>query len=69
MNATNRLRFRFQWRAVILLALVWVLRHPAVTSALIGASRVRQIEDGVAALQAPPFQPEELRAIDAILAA
>ncbi|HQY98698.1 MAG TPA: Na+/H+ antiporter subunit E [Propionicimonas sp.] len=25
MNATNRLRFRFQWRAVILLALVWVL--------------------------------------------
>ena len=51
------------------LALAWVLRHPAVTSALIGASRVRQIEDGVAALQAPPFQPEELRAIDAILAA
>jgi multicomponent Na+:H+ antiporter subunit E len=25
MNATNRLRFRFQWRAVILLALIWVL--------------------------------------------
>ena len=25
MNATNRLRFRFQWRAVLLLALIWVL--------------------------------------------
>jgi multicomponent Na+:H+ antiporter subunit E len=25
MNATNRLRFRFQWRAVILLAAIWVL--------------------------------------------
>jgi L-glyceraldehyde 3-phosphate reductase len=51
------------------LALAWVLRHAGVTSALIGASRVRQIEDGVAALQAAAFQPEELRAIEAILAA
>ncbi len=25
MNATNRLRFRFQWRAVLLLAVIWVL--------------------------------------------
>ncbi|HQA77837.1 MAG TPA: Na+/H+ antiporter subunit E [Propionicimonas sp.] len=25
MNASNRLRFRFQWRAIVLLALVWVL--------------------------------------------
>ena len=51
------------------MALAWVLRHPGVTSALIGASRVRQIEDGVAALQAAAFQPEELRAIETILAA
>jgi len=51
------------------LALAWVLRHAGVTSALIGASRVRQIEDGVAALQAAAFQPEELRAIETILAA
>lgn len=50
------------------LALAWVLRHAGVTSALIGASRVRQIEDGVAALQAAAFQPEELRAIETILA-
>ena len=54
------------WRR---LALAWVLRHAGVTSALIGASRVRQIEDGVAALQAATFQPEELRAIETILAA
>ncbi len=51
------------------LALAWVLRQAGVTSALIGASRVRQIEDGVAALQAATFQPEELRAIETILAA
>ncbi|KAB2923786.1 MAG: L-glyceraldehyde 3-phosphate reductase [Candidatus Contendobacter sp.] len=50
------------------LALAWVLRHAGVTSALIGASRVQQIEDGVAALQAAAFQPEELRAIETILA-
>ena len=50
------------------LALAWVLRHATVTSAVIGASRVRQIEDGVAALQAAAFQPEELRTIEAILA-
>ncbi len=50
------------------MALVWVLRHAGVTSAIIGASRVRQVEDGVAALRAAVFQPEELQAIDAILA-
>jgi L-glyceraldehyde 3-phosphate reductase len=51
------------------MAVAWVLRHATVTSALLGASRVRQIEDGVAALQAAMLQPEELRAIEAILAA
>lgn len=50
------------------MALAWVLRHPGVTSAVIGASRVGQIEDGVAALQAAAFQPEELEAIETILA-
>ncbi|MCZ4148849.1 L-glyceraldehyde 3-phosphate reductase, partial [Escherichia coli] len=35
------------------LALNWVLRGDRVTSALIGASRVSQIEENVAALQAP----------------
>jgi L-glyceraldehyde 3-phosphate reductase len=49
------------------LALAWVLRHPQMTSALVGASRVSQIEDAVGALAAPAFTADELRAIDAAL--
>ena len=51
------------------MALAWVLRHPGMTSALVGASRVSQIEDSVAALNNLGFAEEELRAIDDILAA
>ena len=50
------------------LALAWVLRHPEVTSALIGASRVAQIDDAVGALANRRFSPDELQAIDRILA-
>ncbi len=50
------------------MALAWVLRQPAVTSALIGASRVEQIDDCVAALQNTGFTPDELQAIEHILA-
>jgi L-glyceraldehyde 3-phosphate reductase len=49
------------------LALAWVLRHPEVTSALIGASRVAQIEDAVGALANRRFSADELQAIDRIL--
>ncbi len=49
------------------LAIAWVLRHPAVTSAIVGASRVSQLEDTVAAVAAQPLANEELRAIDAAL--
>jgi L-glyceraldehyde 3-phosphate reductase len=49
------------------LAIAWVLRHPAVTSALVGASSVRQLEDTVAAVAAPPLTADELRAIDDVL--
>ena len=49
------------------MAIAWVLRHPTVTSALIGASRVAQIDDGVAALGNLAFSHEELQSIDAIL--
>lgn len=48
------------------MALSWLLRRPEITSVLIGASKVRQIEENVAALQAPPFSQEELKAIDEI---
>lgn len=50
------------------LALAWVLRQPAVTSALVGASKVSQIEENVAALSNLAFSDEELQRIDAILA-
>lgn len=48
------------------MALAWILRLPAITSALIGASKVEQIEQNVAALQNLEFSAEELKAIDEI---
>ncbi|AHV96519.1 L-glyceraldehyde 3-phosphate reductase [Paenibacillus sabinae] len=50
-------------------ALAWVLRSGRVTSALIGASRVSQIEDNVAALSNLEFSQEELERIEVILGA
>jgi L-glyceraldehyde 3-phosphate reductase len=50
------------------MALAWVLRSGTVTSALVGASRVRQIEDSVGALDNLDFSEQELAAIEAILA-
>jgi len=49
------------------MALAWVLRDEAVTSALIGASRVKQIDDNVAALANLRFSAEELAEIDRVL--
>ena len=46
------------------LALCWVLRDERMTSALIGASSVRQLEENVAALGAPALTDEELAEID-----
>ncbi len=46
------------------LALAWILARPAITSVLIGASRVSQIEDNVAAIHSPPFSDGELQSID-----
>jgi L-glyceraldehyde 3-phosphate reductase len=50
------------------LALAWILRGGLVTSALIGASKVSQIEENVAALNNLNFSQEELLHIDQILA-
>ncbi len=49
------------------MAIAWVLRKPAVTSALIGASSVQQLEDNLAALNNLEFSDEELNKIDEIL--
>jgi len=49
------------------LAVAWVLRGDRVTSALIGASSVEQLEDNVAALDRLDFTDDELGQIDTIL--
>ena len=46
------------------MALAWALRDERVTSVLVGASSVRQLEDNVAALEGLEFTAHELRAID-----
>ena len=46
------------------LALAWTLRYPRITSALIGASSVAQLEANVASLDRLDFSPEELAEID-----
>jgi L-glyceraldehyde 3-phosphate reductase len=51
------------------LALAWVLRHDTVTSALIGASSVAQVEDAVGAINKLELSEEEVRKIEKILAA
>ncbi len=50
------------------LALAWTRRRPEVTSTLIGASRVGQIEEAVEMLSQPPLSDDEIAAIDAVLA-
>jgi L-glyceraldehyde 3-phosphate reductase len=50
------------------MALAWAIRDPRVTSAVIGASSVEQLEDNVRALGAAPFAPDELARIEACLA-
>ena len=50
------------------MALTWVLRHDEVTSALIGASKVSQIEDAASAIESPRLTEDELKTIDGILA-
>ena len=49
------------------MAIAWVLRDPVVTSALIGASKVSQVEDAFGAVKNMNFSNEELKQIDDIL--
>jgi L-glyceraldehyde 3-phosphate reductase len=51
-------------QALAQMAISWVLRDPRVTSALIGASSVQQLEQNVAALGNLEFTDDELAAID-----
>jgi L-glyceraldehyde 3-phosphate reductase len=49
------------------MAIAWTLRKPAVTSSLIGASSVEQLEDNLAALNNLKFSDEELNQIESVL--
>ena len=49
------------------MSLAWVLRDPRVTSALIGASRVEQIDENVKAMSNRTFSNDELRSIDQLV--
>ncbi|MGP9695468.1 aldo/keto reductase [Brachybacterium sp. AOP25-B2-12] len=53
-------------QSIAQLALAWVLRHRAVTTALVGASSVAQLEANVAARENLDFGDDELAAIDAV---
>lgn len=50
------------------MAVAWVLRDPRVTSALVGTSKVSQVDDNVAALKNLKFSDKELAKIDNVLA-
>ena len=65
-NDLNKIA-RKRGQSLAQMALAWVLRDNLVTSVLIGASKVEQIEDNVQALSNLEFAPEELRSIDEIL--
>ena len=49
------------------MAIAWVLRHPEVTSAVVGASSTEQIDAAVGALNRLDFSPDELTGIEQIL--
>jgi len=58
---------RARGQSLAQMALQWVLRRPVVTSALIGASSVAQLDQNLDALAAPPLTTDELKQIDRVL--
>lgn len=62
----NDIAFR-RGQSLAQMSIAWVLYNPAVTSALIGASKVEQIEDAIGALSNLYFSDEELKKIDEII--
>ena len=59
---------RARGQSLAQMALAWVLRHRQVTSALVGASRVSQVEDAVGTLKNLRLASDELKKIETILA-
>jgi L-glyceraldehyde 3-phosphate reductase len=69
VEAVRRLQriARDRGQSVAQLALAWTLRRPEVTSTLIGASRVGQVEEAVAMLAQPPLSADDEAAIESSL--
>jgi L-glyceraldehyde 3-phosphate reductase len=63
VRALNRIAAR-RGQILAQLAIAWAVRDPRVTSALLGASSVQQLEQNVSALAHPDFEPDELREIE-----
>ena len=70
VNKVRRLNKIAQQRGQTLaqMALAWVLRHESATSALIGVSKVEQLEDCAATVHNLTFSSEELIAVESVLA-
>jgi L-glyceraldehyde 3-phosphate reductase len=63
VRALNELA-RARGQSLAQMAIAWTLRDPRVTSALVGARNVAQLDDTLGALERPEFSDEELEAID-----
>ena len=59
---------RVAGQALAEMALSWILRDARISSVLVGASSVDQLEANVRAAVAPPFEADELAAIETALA-
>jgi L-glyceraldehyde 3-phosphate reductase len=66
VNKLNEIA-QFRGQTLAQMALAWVLRHETMTSVLIGASKVEQIEDAVGTLNKLDFLSDELQNIETIL--
>ncbi len=77
--STDRLTDHYRWgigqlaemahsrgQSIAQMALAWTLRDPRITSAIIGASSVAQLEANLAALQHPDFSEDELQRISEV---
>jgi L-glyceraldehyde 3-phosphate reductase len=67
IRALNEIAAR-RGQSLAQMALAWVLRDARMTSAVIGASSVEQLDGNLKALEGPPFEPDELAEIDRCLA-
>ena len=66
VNKLNEIA-KYRGQTLAQMALAWVLRHEMMTSVLIGASKVEQIEDAVGTLNKLNFSSDELQQVEAIL--